>query len=567
MWSRRWVRFLALGAVLVLVATACKGAKTPSKASESPGVPKSGGEIVVAAEQWPQCLNPITSCSYASWAYYTVLQQVLPRALFWDLNGQPAASPLVTEVPSLDNGGVTQDPFTITYHLNPDAKWADGTPITSEDFDFTWKAIMNTTGATSRVGYDKIASIDFSDPATAVIKFDQVYVDWPDLFGGNTGFVLEKAAFPNADPAKPDLAGEMQTSFPFSGGPWKLESWDKQQEVLVRNDNYFGKVPYLDKVTFVRRQVQSTEINSLLAGEVAAIFPQPSDVSLLDQFKTNPAVQAVGGGSTYTEALWFNLTAKPLDDPKVREALAFAVDRQAVIDGVIKLNNPDATVINCGILWLPNTPWCQSTPFDKYTYDPAQVKTILESDGYALGSDGIFAKDGQKLAIEYAITAGNARRAATAQIVKEQAAAAGIELDIKEYDPTDLFSNKLPKLDYVMAEYASSVGYDPSVTAVFACDQIPTQANGFSGQNTDAWCNQDANDLMAKGDQELDPAKRAALMDQVGQLEAEDLPAFPLFNLPDVSAWRTDKVAGPVGKWNASAYGLFFNMEEWYAVS
>lgn len=570
MRMRSLVRIGAIATVLVLVAAACSrnpggGGAAPSSGSVSAS-PTKGGSIVVAAEQWPQCLNPITSCSEAAWAYYTVLQQVLPRALQWGVDGTPQASPLVTEVPSLDNGGITNKPFTITYKLNPNANWNDGTPITSADFDFTWKAILNTRGALSTFGYDLIKSIDTSDPKTVVITFKQVFADWPDLFGGQTGSILEKAAFPNADPNKPDLSGEMQTSYPFAGGPWVLQSWDKQTAVLSRNDNYFGQVPLLDQVTFIRRQVQSTEINSLLSGESAAIYPQPSDVSLLKQFATNPNVQSVGGNSTYTEALWFNLTAAPLNDPQVRQAFAYAVDRQAVIDGVIKLNNPQAEVINCPLLALPGTPWCQSTPFAQYTYDPAKAMQILQSAGYDCSASPC-TKNGQALQFEYAITAGNTRRAATAAIVKERAAAAGFQLDIKAYDPTDLFSNKLPKLDYTMAEFANSIGYDPSVTGVFACDQIPSASNGYSGTNTDAWCNQQATSLMDKSDLQLNEAKRAALIDQIGQIEAQDLPALPLFNLPNVSAWRTDKVAGPLGTWNSSPYGLFFNMEEWYLPS
>lgn len=568
MRARPFLRFLAMGATIAVVATACQGGEGAAKSptAETSASPATGGSIVVAAEQWPQCLNPITSCAEAAWSYYTVLQQVLPRALQWGLDGTPEASPLVTEVPSLDNGGITAKPFTVTYKLNPDANWNDGTPITSADFDFTWKAILNTKGTLSTFGYDAIKSIDTSDPKTVVITFKQVFADWPDLFGGQTGYILEKAAFPNADPNKPDLSSEMQTSYPFSGGPWVLQSWDKQTAVLVRNDNYFGQVAYLDQVTFIRRQVQTTEINSLLSGESAAIYPQPTDVSLLDQFATNPNVQSVGGNSTYTEGLWFNLTAPPLDDPKVRQAFAYAVDRQAVIDGVIKLNNPQAEVSNCPILALPGTPYCQSTPFAQYTYDPAKAKQILQSAGYDCSSTPC-TKNGQPLAFEYAITAGNTRRAATAAIVKEQAAAAGFQLNIKAYDPTDLFSNRLPKLDYTMAEFANSIGYDPSVTGVFACDQIPSAATNYSGANYNAWCNQQATALMKKSDLQLDTTKRAALITQIGELEAQDLPALPLFNLPNVSAWRTDKVAGPVGKWNPSPYGLFFNMEEWYLPS
>ena len=171
-----------------------------------------------------------------------MLEHVLPYAMVLDLNGNFVASPLLTEAPTLDNGGITQNPFTITYHLNPNANWADGSPITSADFDFTWRAIMNTTGAYTSVSYGTIEGIDASDPKTVVVRFTEIVPDWQDLFGGVAGGILERAAFPKfADDPKPNLKDEMQSSIPFSGGPWILKSFSLAQAVLLRNEKYYGK--------------------------------------------------------------------------------------------------------------------------------------------------------------------------------------------------------------------------------------------------------------------------------------------------------------------------------------
>src|SRR5262245_59430831 len=200
-----------------MVAVACGGggsssSSPPAGSTGTPTqTPTKGGSIVLGAEQWPECLNPITSCSSATWTWYSVLEHVMPYAMVLDLSGNFVASPLLTEAPTLDNGGISENPFTITYHLNPDANWADGTPITASDFDFTWRAIMNTTGSYTTVGYSDIKAIDTSDPKTVKISFNQVFVDWPDLFGGVYQGILEKAAFPKeASSSKPDLKSEMQ---------------------------------------------------------------------------------------------------------------------------------------------------------------------------------------------------------------------------------------------------------------------------------------------------------------------------------------------------------------------
>src|SRR5262245_20676786 len=265
---RHMSRALAAAAVFAVVAVACGGgggtSSTPTAGGTTQPAPSAlptGGEIVLGAEQWPECINPITSCSSATWAYYSVFEQVLPYAMILDLSGNFVASPVLTEAPTLDNGGLTQNPFTVTYKIADNAVWADGTPMTSEDFDFSLKAIMNTTGTYTTAGYSSIDSIDTSDPKTAVMKFKEVFVDWPDLFGGVYGGFFEKAAFPQfADDPKPDLKDEMQDSIPFSGGPWILDSWSKDQAVFVRNDKWFGTadsaregVPLLDKVTIVPR--------------------------------------------------------------------------------------------------------------------------------------------------------------------------------------------------------------------------------------------------------------------------------------------------------------------------
>src|SRR5438552_2182506 len=84
--------------------------------------------------------------------------------------------------------------------------------LAGDDVAFTWKAIMDTTGTYSTTGYDQIKNVDCSSQDTVKIDFKSIWVDWQDLFGGATGYILEKAAFPNVDPNKPDLKSEMTDS-------------------------------------------------------------------------------------------------------------------------------------------------------------------------------------------------------------------------------------------------------------------------------------------------------------------------------------------------------------------
>jgi peptide/nickel transport system substrate-binding protein len=559
---------IALVGVLLVVAAACSSNKSTGGggATTAPPAVKEGGQAVFGAEQWPECVNPITSCSSATWTWYSVLLHVLPHAAILDLKGNFVASPVLTELPTLANGGIAQNPFTLTFKISDKAVWEDGSPITSKDFDFTNKAILNTTGAYTTVGYDQVDSIDTTDPKAAVVKFKQVFVDWPDLYGGVYQGIIKAAAFPNADAEKPNLKDDMLDNIPFSGGPWILKSWSKDQAVFTKNTNFFGQKAHLDQVTFVPRIDQSTEINSLLTGEVAAIYPQPSDVSLLDQVAGNPNVKAVGSDGAYYEALWFNHDSAPLNDPKVREALMYAVDRQSIIDAIIKLNNPNAKVLNCGFVSFPNIgQWCQQSPlpFEQFTYDPAKAKELLTADGYDCSATPC-TKGGQPLVVEYSTVATNTRRTTTQELLKDKAKDAGIEFKIKNYDAGVLFGDVAPHGKFTVADYATGGSVDPSITASFGCNAIPTKDNSFAGGNWNHWCNQQADTLMSQSDQELDPAKRLDLLTQVYGLEVTDFLSLPLYVLPNVGAWRTDQIDGPITDYIPSNLGMFYNMNEWF---
>jgi ABC-type transport system substrate-binding protein len=569
-------RAVSAAMALAVVAAACTGSAKPRPSptiataapaecppNTGPIIPLPGSSTVFAAEQWPDCLNPITDCAASAWTRYTVLEHVLPRAMQVDLTGNFVASPMLVDAPSLANGELSLNPFTVRFHISPDAVWADQTPITSEDFAFTWRAILNTTRARDTQSYAHISRIDATDPATAVIRFKDVYANWPDLFGGARGFVLEAAAFPRfAGKPNPDLKNEMATEIPFSGGPFILKSWSKDQAVLVRNDHYFEKVANFDQVTFVPRIDQHTEIQSLLTGEVGAIYPQPFDTSLLDAMRANPCVKAVGGNGTYADVLLFDHPIPPLDDPLVREALIYAIDRQSVVDEIIKLNNPDAEVLNCGLVAIPGQgPWCDSTPFEQFIYDPERAKSILESDGYDCSSTPC-TKDGESLLLLFLDGERNSGRTAPEELLVRAALDAGFELHFSGAQFGDVPMNGI----FLPVDTAQGAPPDP-VTSLFDCKGIPEPEVVPLIAGWVRWCNVEADALRSASDREIDPATRVRILDLLYELEVRDFVSLPLYVVPVVTAWRIDQIAGPIGLYSSSPYGLFFNMNDWQVVT
>ena len=198
--------------------------------------------------------------------------------------------------------------MTLTIKLNPKAVWDDGTPITSADLECSYKAALNTPGSIATSGYDKITSIDASDPQTAVVKFKEPYAAYKNLFSGPTGGIIKKDAVANCD----DISGDLQDNIPFSGRPWKQESWSKDQTVLVPNDKYWvtEDLPKATKVVMVPKADSDTEINSLKSGEVGMIFPQA--FSGITDALNDPNIKYTPGYGTNYEDLYFQALQRPL---------------------------------------------------------------------------------------------------------------------------------------------------------------------------------------------------------------------------------------------------------------
>ncbi len=530
--------------------------------------PSGGGELVLAVEQWPECLNPVTSWANSSWLSWSVHVHVLPRLMELDVNNAFQASPVLTEAPSVENGGiVTNDDgtFTLTFNINPDAVWSDGTPITSADVEFTWRAKIDTEGTLNTNGYDLITGIDASDPQVAVITFSENYAPWPDMFGGTTEYLLPAHAF-----ASTDVSGDWNDAITLSGGPWISESWSADQHILVPNPMYWdaSRAPQVDRVVMVPREDTDSEVVALQTGEAMAAFPQPFP-GAKDRLVGD--LTFIGGGGTFMEGLWINQLApdRNFDMTKnVRQAVAYSIDREQVADVALGSIIDDPAVLQCAG-WNPTFgDWCQDSDFAKYVQDADMVASLLEAEGWTRPDpDGLWVNaDGQELVIQWNTVAGNKRREDVQALVTEMTKPFGIGWEIINYDAGELFQNRLPVLNFgPVALFANSTSPDPSVTSLYDINGIPTEENGFSGQNFTAYENQEASDLAFAIDAAVDPVERLALVTELGVILGEDVPWLPLYLLPNLLTWNTTLVEGP-GDWAFSAYSGFANMYEWTVI-
>lgn len=559
MRRRRSATLLALLIALSLVAAACGDddpegpGGTNTDTTEAKPVP--GGTLVLGAEQEPDCADWIASCAGASWGTFTMGAHTMPRAYDLTPEGEQKPSILLDGEAKLDEG----PPMKVTYKLNPKAVWSDGKPITSSDFKYTWEQISKGDDIYDKTGYQDISAVDDSDPKTAVVTFSKPYAAWRDLFGGFYG-VYPKHLLP-ADEAGRNNA--MKDGYKWSGGPWKIDHWTKGQEVvLIRNENFYGQKPHIEKVVFRFITDTAAQAQAYKTGQVAMIYPQ-AQLELQELFTQPDTKHDVVTGLSY-EALWFNAEKPPLNDKNVRQALAYATDRDAIVNALFGPVQPGIKPINA-FMTQGNKKWYTSEPFKIYKRDLGKVDELMKAAGYTKNAQGIWAKGGQPVALAISTTAGNKRRERTEELLQSQWKEAGFNLTTNNTRAATLFGDWGPNGVFQIALYAQvPSSTDPGLCNVFCSENIPTTEKS-SGQNWTRLASKAIDEPWKAVDTELDEDKRQDLVEKGQKALADELPGLPIDPFPDVLIYNSAKLNGPIG--HNFAYGPFVNMNEWWCTN
>jgi peptide/nickel transport system substrate-binding protein len=547
-------RGLILGAAsLALIAGACGSSKKNTSGTPTPSAAvKQGGDIVLGAEQEPDTMDWISSNAGAAWGVYTVETNTMPRAYDYTDSGYKP-SVLLTGEADL----ATSPSQKATYHINPKAVWDDGQPITSHDLKYTWDQIAHGKDIYDTTGYVNVASVDDTDPHTAVVTFSQPYADWKFLFGGQYGI------FPSHLLEGKDRDALMKDGYTFSGGPWKLDHWTKGTEVkLVPNPNYWGKKPNLASATFKFITDTAAEQQDYKSGQILASLPQAQPGGEALKGTAGTYFNAVSGLSF--EGLWFNTAKAPLDSKAVRQALAYATDRTAIVNQLFAPIQPDIKPIDS--FMTPAYGAAYSTPFSKYKLDLNQVNTLMTGDGWAKGGDGIWAKGGTKATMELKTTTGNKRRQLTAQILQTEWQQAGFGLTVTPIKAGVLFGQDLPQGNFQIGLYAQTPSdNDPGFCNLWCSKNIPSAANGNSGQNWTRLVDPSLDNTWGPGDTNLDPTTRLTQVHDGSTALANLVPGLPIDPFPDILVVNTDKLGVEGGTFQHNfSYGMFTYMNTWY---
>jgi ABC-type transport system substrate-binding protein/serine/threonine protein kinase len=486
----------------------------------------------------------IPNGAFTSFSY--LVDQALYLPLFYgDAQGVVHAG-AATEVPTLQNGDISADAKTWTFHLRPGLEWSDGQLYDARDVDFSWKLWLNPNfGAYNTQGINLISSTDVStDHLSITFHLKQAYApflqDWVD--GGFAPLPAHhfSSMAPDQILKSPENLNPTVTSGPFM----MAESVPGDHYTLVRNPRYYlasAGLPYLDKIIF-RNANADTSLKDLQAGSIDSTWWLPKDkvqVSLYQHLSKYRLVTPPSNGSF--EALWFNFHNTVLSSHlEVRQAIADAIDDQVLIEAMPgQLAIPICT--DHGSFYHPGYEARPPCP----VFDPAAANKLLEDSGWVKGNDGVRAKRGQRLEFEYSTAStGRQWRLDTQAIIQHNLLAIGIKLDIQNYPDQQIFGSILPggKASpptgavagrYDIAEFAESPTYDPDDSIVLACDQFPP-----NGGNLAFYCNPALDALLKQEQTTVDPGVRQQIFTQIHYIELTQFPFIVLYSFPDIAMVR-----------------------------
>ena len=498
-------------------------------------MPVRAAELRIGMTQFPSTLNPLIDSMLAK--SYVLAMTRRPFTIYdqnWEL-----VCMLCTELPTIENGLAKPEDLpggkkgiAVTYTIQPGATWGDGKPVTSADVVFTWEVGRHPkTGVSDYEAFRRILSVEVVDDKTFTMHVDRITFDYnasgleilPEhverpIFEADPAAYRNRTAF-DADPANPGLAF----------GPYKVvEVVSGARVVLARNATWWGQKPAFERITVrIIEKTSALEAN-LLSGAIDLIAGElglPIDQALAFE-KRHGARFAISykPGLIY-EHLDLNLDNPLLADKRVRKALVYALDRETVSQRLFAGRQPVAHSSVSPLDWIydPDVP--------AYPYDPDKAKALLDEAGWSAIEKGIrYNAAGERLTLELMTTAGNRSRELVEQVLQSMWRQVGIDVRIRNEPARVFFGETVSKRKFTGAAMFAWLSSPESVPrTTLRSDQIPTEANSWSGQNYTGFKNAEMDALIDAIEIELDRGKRKDLWRRLQRLYVEELPVIPLY--------------------------------------
>jgi peptide/nickel transport system substrate-binding protein len=562
-----WICF-ALLVMMSMLLSACQPSAQATEAVEGQAPAEQPTEAPPAERSvvtfiWTQefdTLNPL----YTNMWFVTVLYPIYECQAWWfDENNAPVPS-LVTEIPSLDNGGVSADGRVITLKLRDDIKWSDGTPITSADFKFTYDMTMADANAvSSRSPMDLVESLETPDERTVVVTFTEPYAPWmARLFAGQSGQALipEHVLKPVFESAGTIDTADWNKNPTVSCGPFVFDEWESGSFArFVANENYWLEKPKVDELFFRFVPDDASMIAALVAGDgdVGTFFAY-SDLPQLEK----AGIKILNSFSGYNEGWYFNQHPEKghpaLKDVRVRQAIALAFNREKLVQDLL-LGRTGVAATD-----YDKSPWVEPS-ITPWPYDPERAKALLDEAGWVdSNGDGTRDKDGVELVLKYGTTNREVRQD-TQAVAQQDLAQVGIKLDLQSFD-SDLFfasyAENGPSANFSLdiIEYSDSPDFPDPNAVVWLCSEIPSDENP-AGVNPTGLCDEELDALFQKQASQADFSERQQTMYQITKRIYEQVFWLGLWQDPDLFG-----VSDRVGGVKISGATPFFNIAEWEIV-
>lgn len=531
-----------------------------------------GGPLRVLWWQAPTLLNPHfavgTKDQDASRIFYEPLAN-------WDADGNLVPI-LATEIPSITNGGLSEDGKSVTWKLKKGVTWHDGKPFTADDCVFNWQYASDPATATYTIATYQAVTVTKLDDYTIKLAFQKPTPYWADAFVGVRGMIIPKHLFEQYKGASSRQAPANLA--PVGTGPYMYVEFRPGDLVRAKiNPNYHEENhPYFDTlemkgggdaVSAARAVMQTGEYdyawnlqveNRILkllekAGKGDLKFLYGGDIEHIQLNNTDPWKEVDGERSSVTTTHPF------LTDPTVRQALNVLVNREAVHDYIYG----PAGLATANFLNNPKRYVSKDTSF---AFDIPKAIKLLDDAGWKPGSDGVRAKNGVKLHMTYA-TSVNAPRQQTQQIVKQACEKAGFSVELKAVLASVFFSSDVANPDTYTKFYNDIQMYtttmtqpDPALFMIqFVSWEVAQKKNKWQGRNITRWRNAEYDALYKAAESELDTVKRAELFIKMNDLLIKNVVVIPVVYRPAVAAGAKNLATRLAGWDSQMAY-----VKDWY---
>lgn len=468
-------------------------------------------------------LNPLSSYEQQS---YEIIALVYDPLVRYDEELNPSAA-------LADEWSVSKDEKTWSFHLNKDAKWHDGEPVTSEDVKYTYELMLDTGLGYMYSSYlEGITDITCSDQHTVVIKTAEPKANM--LM--NTTPILPKHIWErvNKDELETWSNEEM-----IGSGPYKLVSSENGIVKVSKNEGFYREKPTVENYVFVEYKNTDSLAQALKVGEIdAAVNLSATQYSQLEEDEN---ITVISGEVQGFMQVGINCSQDPsskgnplLKDVNIRKAIEYATDKQNIIDMAYQGHGTEGTT-----LLNASDPYHYAPKEELRSFNIDKAKELLESAGYKDNDgDGIREDaEGNKLSFEFINIGDNSAEVKTGQLIASTCKDAGIEINLKTMDSGAL-QDAITAADYDMFMWGWGGDYDPTVML-----GILTSAQ-IGSNNEPQWSNKEYDRLYEKQQIEMDEKNRIAMVQEMEKIAYDEAPYIILLYDNNIQGYRSDRWTG-----------------------